>query len=245
MGEHLCYSIRFVMKIFSYFTPSHTNLFCNYFCPTLPPEFTLYAMRGKQNGPATFGKRNWGMSTRPKVRFWKSGIFSCSDGEVAVFSDVDVIFFGLKPKRIEELLGKSDLIAQEDKRGMLCSGFFAVRVNDKTRKLISQMADTSYFYENNKKEKTTDQLAINHLKASVGWKLFPKNEVFCLGPHEGLPDQDWNNPKNPKIELLKKHVSKLVKVFHANSCIPMANKLALIELVMRFRKESLLAAIHM
>lgn len=228
------------IKIFSYFTPSHSQLFHKLFAPSIPDDFILCSKRGSQKGPATFAQHGWGKSTRPKVMFYKEGMRLCKDEDIAIFSDVDIIFLDLSDNYVRSALENVDLAAYPGTGG-LCSGFMIARINDATRKLISNMADSHRFYRN---AGLTDQMALNYFKNQVRWCALPDRHFWCFMNQEGLKNHDWQKQDTRLLSKLDEAIPKSIKVFHASYCHSPENKYALMELILHKHRKTKHPVLH-
>jgi len=135
------YFIKVVLKLYTFYTPSHALLYENYFLPSLPQEFELIAHEHDQQClTAVYHSQGW----RETV-FKKIGILidacKANMGDCFVFSDVDVQFFWPCKQVLLNELGDFDIACQYDLRGQHCAGFFICRANAATLALFEKMRD--------------------------------------------------------------------------------------------------------
>lgn len=114
------------MKLYTIYSPSHKTLYENHFLKSLPNEFELKSLEIEQECPTgEFYQEGWSKTCYRKVEYFEQACLE-SQGEIFVFSDVDVQFFGnIKDVLIDEL-GDADIACQNDTGIYHCSGFLFV-----------------------------------------------------------------------------------------------------------------------
>jgi len=159
------------MKLYVIFTPSHRNLYENYFLKSVPDEFEIIPCEIPQECPTgEFYKEGWDKTCYKKIELYEK---ACAEnqGELFLFSDVDIQFFGkIKDTLIEEL-GDYDIACQNDTAHYYCSGFWICRGNERTLNMFSEMK---------KNYQSEDQTTMNrhiHLCKSK----FLSNKFFTVG----------------------------------------------------------------
>ena len=205
------------MKIYALYTKSHEILFENYFLKTLPKEFELVTKIIPQDCPtAHFYKEGWDKTCFRKIEFYEE---ACKEnqGELFVFSDVDVQFFGdIKQTLIDEI-GDFDIACQNDSGNYYCSGFWICRGNERTLNLFAEMKKN---YRSEDQTTLNDQIhlvkskflsrkffTIAHLSAQV-WN----GQQFNLPYHVLMHHANWTEGRENKIRLLElvKEKNKLI-----------------------------------
>ena len=137
------------MKIYTTYSPSHENLYQNYFLSSIGSEFEVNAQ--KLNEDSNFYQKTYSYrlsfsgQTDPaehaKLKFWKVG---CENnmGQIIVCSDVDVQFFGEAVPSLLEELGDFDVACQYggSEGGVpLNGGFFVMRCNERTLNFLIEI----------------------------------------------------------------------------------------------------------
>jgi hypothetical protein len=130
------------VKIYSFYTPSHSVLFENYFLPTAQNEYDVVSHQFERQicTSGEYQSTGWRETQYNKVLFWIQAIEE-NMGDIIVCSDVDVQFLGATKKYIQETMGANDLLFQvNDELGYICSGFFACRCTFKTKNFFEIVA---------------------------------------------------------------------------------------------------------
>ena len=168
------------MKIYTTYSPSHENLYRNYFLSSIGSEFEVNA--NKLSKDSNFYQKTYSytlsMSGRTdpaeqtKVKFWKTG---CENnmGQIIVCSDVDIQFFGETVPSLLEELGDSDIAYQRGGAHTipLGGGFFVMKCNEKTLNLLTQI--DNHFSEDS-------QYMINKFKDLCDYKML-SDKFFTIG----------------------------------------------------------------
>lgn len=162
------------MKLYAVNTPSHRSLYERFFLPSLDTEaFELNPCLLEQDGEGEFLADDWKNSIRFKLEKILESIHR-NPGAIVVWSDIDIQFFGLKPRHILSYFDEeTDFVAQRWSLigDEICSGFFAVL---SSRKMYDFFVEASNLTRD--KAGGNDQVAINlALKTSpirVRWRFF-------------------------------------------------------------------------
>jgi hypothetical protein len=148
-------------------------------------------------------------------------------GSVFIFSDVDIQFFGPIQEKILELIQDKDMVIQKNSpNGVLCSGFFACRSNEKTLRLWQDVKDTMQKNKLNSDQNSLNRCIKRHGKKNpynVVWGYLP-NTFFGGGT---LTGHEWS----PGMHL---RVPQGIMMHHANWTKGIKNKIAQLSYV---RKE--------
>ncbi|MGI9460209.1 MAG: putative nucleotide-diphospho-sugar transferase [Pirellulales bacterium] len=191
------------MKAYTLFTPSHKELYEDYFLKTLPNEFELHATElFEQECPTgRFYEEGWDKICRRKVELFVS---ACEEnmGGSFFYCDVDVQFFGNVVDQLVREVSDFDIACQDDVTAY-CSGVFICKANQATLAMFKEMK------RNYNKE---DQATLNeHLQMCRHKKL---SEVFFTVGH--IAPRPWQG------ETFR--VPKNMLLHHANFVIGVENK---------------------
>lgn len=209
--------IRHIMKLYSFYTPTHEVFVQEWFLPTLQDEYTVILEQCEQSCPSgDFMAAGWLDTMLRKVDLILRGIDE-NWGDVFVHSDVDVQFFAPTQSLIEEAIANQDLVVQRDAPwGELCAGFFACRANDAVRRLWSEIRSQIAAGANE-----NDQVLLNNLlrgsdaHRDVRWSYLP-DRIFSGGTLTGrlwCPGEPLRVPEN-------------IVIHHANWTVGVENKLS-------------------
>ncbi len=200
------------IKLYAIYTPSHAVLKDNWFLPSIQDDFDLVVEFHDQTCPsANYMHAGWTRTTIKKVELIIRAIEE-NWGKIFIFSDVDIQFFAPIQNQIEQLMENKDMVIQKNhSNGMLCSGFFACRGNEKT---LNLWQDAHKLMLNN--QKISDQRALNSClrknnKYNVAWGYLP-NTFFNPGRIWG-PGKRLAIPNN-------------IVIHHANWTRGIKNKIA-------------------
>ena len=123
------------MKLYAFYTPSHTILKEDWFIPSLQDDYELTIRQMEQVGQKMdhlYKSPEFKQTVLRKVGLIIQAIQD-TWGEVFIFSDVDVHFFRPSQKILMKLIkGRDMLIQRNSSKGELCTGFFVCRANQKT-----------------------------------------------------------------------------------------------------------------
>jgi MoaA/NifB/PqqE/SkfB family radical SAM enzyme len=127
------------MKLVAVFSASHEKLKDEWFLGTLKDDYDVALYRCDVRGQGAYMQEDW---TRAVLFKSATIIKAIQDnwGEVFVYSDVDVAFFGPTKLAVLKSLAGKDIVCQlDDPSGNLCTGFFGIRANDTTLSLWRQV----------------------------------------------------------------------------------------------------------
>lgn len=165
------------IKLYALYTPSHEVLKDEFFLPSLHDDFDIVFEFCDQTCPsAKFMSEGWTETTMRKVDLIIRAI--CENwGSIFIFSDVDIQFFCPIQEEILRLMRDKDLVIQRNApNGVLCSGFFACRGNEKTLQLWQDVKQTMQ-----KNKLNSDQNSLNRC-IKRGSKKNPYNVVWDYLP---------------------------------------------------------------
>jgi hypothetical protein len=140
-------------------------------------------------------------------------------GSIFIFSDVDIQFFAPIKATILKLMKNKDLMIQKNSpNGVLCSGFFACRANEKTLQLWQDVKLTMQKDKLNSDQNSLNRCIKRHNKTNpynVVWGYLP-NTFFGGGT---LTGHEWS----PGMSLPVPHG---IMMHHANWTKGVKNKIA-------------------
>lgn len=145
------------IKLYAICTPSHEILKDQFFLPSIQDDFDIIIELYDQTCPnVQFMSYGWTDTTIRKVDLIIRAIHE-NWGKIFIFSDVDIQFFAPIQSTILVLMEGKDIIMQKNNpEGVLCTGFFACRGNEKTLQL---WMDVKRLMETNKLQ--SDQISFN------------------------------------------------------------------------------------
>src|SRR6266404_5466514 len=131
------------IKLYALYTPSHKVLKDQFFLPSIQDDFDVVCELYDQTCPsAKFMDEGWTQTTMKKVDLIIRAIKE-NWGSIFIFSDVDIQFFCPIQKKILKLMEGKDIVMQKNSpNGVLCTGFFACRGNEKTLQLWTDVKKT-------------------------------------------------------------------------------------------------------
>jgi MoaA/NifB/PqqE/SkfB family radical SAM enzyme len=149
------------MKLISVCSPSHEVLRDEWLLPTLKDDYEVCIHPCDVRGEGRYLEEDW-----TRAILFKCGVIieAIQDnwGDVFVYSDVDVTFFGPTKAAILTRLADKDIVCQlDDPFGNLCTGFFGIRANDATLGLWREVHEAV-------QRERRDQLAFNRLVRERG-----------------------------------------------------------------------------
>lgn len=201
------------MKIYTYYTDSHSILFSNWFEKTIT-DLEIVAIKGEQECPTGgYYSNGWKTTTMRKVDVFIKAVKE-NMNDIFIFSDVDIQFFGSIKEVLINELGDSDIAIQNDYNGGLCSGFFICRGNERTLNMFENM-------KRNESQYLEDQHALNMNLKYCNVKVL-SNRFWTFGSHgTQWKGQNFDIPDN-------------ILMHHSNWVEGVDNKIKLLEYV-RFK----------
>jgi len=167
------------MKLYALYTPSHAVLKDDFFLPSIQDDFDIILEFAEQAcKSAQFMSKGWTDTTLRKVELIIRAIEE-NWGEIFIFSDVDIQFFGPIQDTIAMLMEDKDIIMQRNNpEGVLCTGFFACRANEKTLRLWKDVKKVM-----EKTKTNSDQISFNQCikkkskknPYNIAWAYLPDN----------------------------------------------------------------------
>ena len=207
------------MKLYGIYTPSHAVLKDKFFLPSIQDDFDIVLEFYDQTCPSVrFMSKGWTKTTTRKVDLIIRAIKE-NWGSIFIFSDVDIQFFcPIKNTILMYMTDKDMVIQRNTPDGVLCSGFFACRGNEKTLRLWE---DVKKMMEED--DSVSDQISLNRCikrkskknPYDIAWDYLPE-AFFGAGIFTG---QLWH----PGMSLSIPHD---IMIHHANWTRGIKNKIA-------------------
>lgn len=209
------------MKIYTYYTESHRNMFENYFKKSVEGLEIVATFGDQECRTGSYYQEGWKNTTMKKVDVFIKAVEENMNG-IFIFSDVDIQFFGpIKQVLIDEL-EDYDIAIQNDYLGGLCSGFFICRGNERTLRMFQSMKNNHEIYN---EDQHALNMNLNHCKVKVlssRFWTFGAYQQQWKGQNFDIPDNllmhhsNWTEGIENKIRLLeivryKHNLKKIVK----------------------------------
>jgi len=123
------------VKLYCFYTPSHSVFYKDWFKPTASKEFEVHPLEYQEqiSQTAEYAQEGWRETQYNKVLHWKKAVED-NMGDIIVCSDVDIQFLGKCKDFLSNILADNDIAFQQNKKGgPICSGFFVCRCSLKTQ----------------------------------------------------------------------------------------------------------------
>ena len=211
------------MKIYTFLSEAQREMYEKYFLSSLPTEFDVNTTFHNdsyiepESAYYSLGHPCPEFTERMKMKaiFMKK---TCEKnfGDIIVFADADLQFFGPLKKTLIEELGNLDMVCQQDDMWSvsrkLCGGLMVCRCNTHTLKLFTQIE---------KNFRIDDQVTLNDQKNICKHKALPMEQFFTVGHVLG---RQWWKEVNFSIP-------QSILVHHASWTLGIENKMKLLEIV--------------
>jgi hypothetical protein len=162
------------MKLYCVITPSHRSLYERFFIPSLDRSvFELHDFCLEQAGDGEFLADDFKRCIRFKLAKIRESIDQ-NQGELIVWSDIDIQFFGLQPKHILAYFGpKTDFVAQRlnSHDSVICGGFYAIRCSFKMKTLFERITRVTQ-EETDGNEQEAINSVLTMAPRPINWRLF-------------------------------------------------------------------------
>lgn len=225
------------IKAYTLFTDSHKKFLTDYFLPTFPfrKEIELTVLHRPQHcKTALFETDGWKDTMRDKTTCFYEKLQECKDGEVFMFIDPDIQFFGDFYDDIISRIQHIDVLWQNDVIGGVNTGFFAVKNNKRTRSFFKTLLGNL-----ESKDFSQEQVLANYLlqnaslypSIAIDWAFLPESYwtygwvAASADPRTGACRGGW------KPDSLDFDIPKNIIIHHANWTGGIDNKLALLNIV--------------
>lgn len=211
------------MKLYCFYTPSHSVFYKDWFKPSASREFDVvpYKYSRQISKSSEYAKDGWRETQYYKVLHWKKAVED-NMGDIIVCSDVDMQFLGDCKEFLSNILADNDIAFQQNKKGgPICSGFFVCRCSLKTQNFFDIISKRlkKIMHEPGGGEQYEMQKLL-----SEDWYSGHLN-VLKLSH-----DRIWNPGKN-YTELKELEIPEDLRVHHANWTEGMDSKLDQLEYV--------------
>lgn len=207
------------MKLVTYYTESHSNLFSNYFIPSLKDDFEIIEKCGRQISiDGNYFNDGFSETTKDKIKFLLETLQNTEENEVVLFCDVDIVFLGSIKDYLNEYLDY-DMVFQEGYGG-LNTGFFIMKNNQKVRDLLDSVVKNCHMYHD-------DQITLNFLikNTQLKYGIF---DVRVMSVADSIGPRIWVD------EIFD--IPEQTLVFHACWCAGVENKIKLLDYVLNYKK---------
>jgi len=161
------------VKLFCCYTPAHGVLFTDYFLPSVPRVFSVIPFKLEIQGAGDFLSREFIECICRKLDLILRSIRE-NDGDVIVWSDIDIQFVDVRPEILLEQLGEHDIAFQREGRKVtdINSGFLICRCHPRVAAFFARVKERL-----RQSMSTNEQYVINDLLreggADVSWTYLP------------------------------------------------------------------------
>lgn len=207
------------IKLYALYTPSHEVLKDQFFLPSIQDDFDIILEFCDQTcASAKFMSEGWTDTTMRKVDLIIRAIQE-NWGSFFIFSDVDIQFFGPIQQHIINLIKNKDIVIQRNTPdGVMCTGFFVCRGNEKTLQLWQDVKKVMQKNSLNSDQNSFNRCIKRHSKQNkynVVWGYLP--DIFFGGGT--LTGYEWR----PGMTL---PIPPDIVMHHANWTKGIKNKIA-------------------
>jgi hypothetical protein len=131
------------IKLYTFYTPSHEQLYYEWFLPGIQDDFELVVVRCEQDCTSgVYKTEGWLQAMLRKVDLVINAIEE-NWGKIFVYADIDIRFYRSFKKMIPRLMKNNDMVIQTDNPfGQVCAGFFMCKGNEKTLNLWKSIRKT-------------------------------------------------------------------------------------------------------
>ena len=121
------------VRLYACYSPTREGLLKDWFLPSIKDDYDVIVEHHEQLCPsALYMSDGWTNATLKKVDMIVKAIKE-NWGDVFVYSDVDIQFFRPTKDILLDAINGLDMVIQRDNpSGLLCTGFFACRANERT-----------------------------------------------------------------------------------------------------------------
>ena len=162
------------MKLFCCFTPAHEVLYREYFRPTVPAGFTVEAIRMEISGAGDFLSAEFLRCISQKVDLILQSILD-HPGEVILWSDIDIQFFGVRPEDLLTQLSTHAIAVQREghRIAQVNTGFFVCRCDEPARRFFEQIKEGLQQNPATNEQTVANILLASPQTASLAWTYLP------------------------------------------------------------------------
>lgn len=210
------------IKLLTFFSESHKDMYNDHFLRSfnehLKENFILLPNTIEQyTKDGNYYDKGFNRAMKEKIRIIIDNI-DTSDDTPIVFADADIQFFGDFSGYIENNMGDSDIMFQDDIL-CLCAGFMIFKQTEEVKNFFVNVYNITHNFEH-------DQVAINHLintnQHNLKVKTLDREIFFTIGSATNA--KQWNGETNLNIP-------KNILVHHANWTVGNDNKIKLLNYI--------------
>jgi hypothetical protein len=176
------------IKLYSIYT-EETNVLKEIFINTIQDDWEINLVSWGQAGEeGNWGTKSFGKLMRKKIEFVIETLEE-NRGNIIIFSDIDIQFFGKCSKLIKKSLRNNDLLFQSERwpQKEINAGFIVVKCNDRTIEFFRSVADIKLenleFFEQSAMSEI-----LNGNDLDLKWDVLPSQ--FWAMSHGGNPPLD-------------------------------------------------------
>jgi|GEM_PF-3154718 hypothetical protein len=210
-------------KLYCMHTPKFKTLYEQYFLPSIKDDFEVVAREYEQECPSGIYKSvGWKQTMLRKLELLREAVEEHWNDRLFFYSDVDIIFLQPILEIALNCLGDRDFVVQQGwPRNLLCAGFFVMRSNEKTLKLI-EIAMDLLEKGNCPDDQAAIQTALHQFKqGEIAWGFLPSLQF-----PNGRRVLKKTRRGNRDLYSLDSEIilDDSIVLFHANCCIGLENK---------------------
>ena len=159
------------MKLYGIATPSHSVLKDKWFLKTLKDDYEVVIVPFDLVRGGNFKDANFLRAVRAKVDLILRAIQE-NWNQIFIFSDVDIQFFKPTKRIVLDLMDGKDMVIQRDSpKGMMCTGFFACRGNEKTLAIWTDVREFMRLNLNEGDQEAFNAILIDKARGISKWQL--------------------------------------------------------------------------
>ena len=208
------------MKLVTFYTETHKTMLKDFLLPSIKDNFEILEGVGVQKSQdGSYFSKGFNQSTKDKIIFLYNTLLESEEGEIILFSDVDIIFLKSTKEYLNSYINY-DMVFQKGYGG-LNTGFFLLKNKEEVRNLLMDVISNCHFYHD-------DQIALNDIIQKYTTIKYTNFDDRILSPAAiiGLKVWDGEELKIPEDTL----------VFHACWCAGVDNKIKLLNYVRDYGK---------
>lgn len=222
------------MKVHVSYSDTHESFLHDFFLKTFPFEegVSLIIRKIPQRCPAgSLFSKGWRDQMIEKQRFINRSIDYSKHGEILVFCDVDISFYGGIRDDLKESLKERDICFMKDHNSDTvgrCGGFFVLKSSEKIKNFFREVLERLEKHtDENVSFQTSEQSTINNLlveREDISWAFLPER-YYTHGLYtQGI--KDWSEKDQSHLwwenkdqeERRNVYLPDDLLVHHANWC---------------------------
>jgi hypothetical protein len=221
------------MKLYTFYTDSHSILFDNFFKPSLSIVDSIdliYKKEPQKCTTASYMDSGWLETMKSKVQLHIEASKQFDDQHF-IYSDCDIIFLDSNLVQILlEELDDNDIAFQDDvepygNRPTCCAGFFISKTNKSTLSIWENVLDilNKLPQNTNQNDQTLLNLILNNTGSNIKYKLL-SHKFFTLAQYR---KELWDK----KTNFFDFDIPTNIVTYHANWTHGVSNKINLLNMV--------------